>query len=218
MQYEGPELSAECCAAVRLVLGLAKLSRLLTLFVVARKLTSYIPIPDPCPHTRRNTFVAVNRRVVRRCPWQIVTATDFTDFTALENLLIVRAAKSIGFIRVVTGAAGLRDSFRIIQDAASGMMQNESLKPAAPVAVWYDAKGAPQACSPRNVTTRMNATDFAALPIDKFLGTENDKSLVVDRVGQDEAFVKNLLKSSAGMTPDLIDASLMQFFLYVLKD
>ena len=82
--------------------------------------------------------------------------------------------------------------------AASGMTQNESLKLAAPI------------------NTRMNPTDFAALT--KFSGTENDKNLIVDRMDQCEAFVQVSLKSRVGMTEDLIDASLMQFFLYVLKD
>ena len=88
---------------------------------------------------------------------------------------------------------------------ASRMTQSESLRPSAHSS----------ALAPR-VTARMNASSFAA--VFKFSGTEDDENRVVHRMDQYEAFVKVSLKSGVGLAEDLIDASLMQFFLYGLKD
>lgn len=82
--------------------------------------------------------------------------------------------------------------------AASDTTQYQSLKPAP------------------TVNTRMSPNEFAALT--KFSGTEGDKYIIVDPMDQYEAFAKVSLQSRVGTTGNLIDASLMQFFLYVLKD
>ena len=62
----------------------------------------------------------------------------------------------------------------------------------------------------------MNPNEFAALR--KVSATEGNKNLIVDRMDQYEAFVKVFLQSCSGTTENLIHASLMQFFLYALKD